>query len=192
MGRKVIITDCATIKDPQDDKYLRGHTGGHFKTVEKLVYHEDFVRMNEPLQEIDDRPVLLVCACVHGRHRSVADKEILFELFHDRRYNKQDGNIHMLDLQAGRQWKKLCANDCEDCNTRNQRFREAMNKGKDLLKRFCPRRGPNSPPRIGWELDRVKDLKTNIERMKVFEEQAKDPKRREELEAQLCYLQILK
>ena len=184
-GRKVIIIDNSLIKDPRDDKYLRGHAGRHFKTVEKLVDHKDFVRMNEPLQEVDDLPVLIICACIHGRHRSVADKEVLFGLFYDRRYNKQDGNIHMLDLQAAKQWTKLCDNDCEDFDTRSSIFREAMYKGKDLLKMFFPRKGSYPPPRTGWELERVKQLKTNIERRKELEEQANDSKKREELEAKM-------
>ena len=66
-GRKVIICDHSIIKDPCDDRYLRGHTGRQYKTVEKLVDHKDFVGLNMPLQDIDDQPVLIIDACVHGR-----------------------------------------------------------------------------------------------------------------------------
>ena len=38
-----------------------------------------------PLQDIDDQPTLIVDTCVHGRNRSIAEKEVHFELFFNRR-----------------------------------------------------------------------------------------------------------
>ena len=80
----VIIVDCSTIKaDPGDDSSLTGRTGRHYKTVENLVDHVHFTRMNMPLQDIrPDQKILVINACVHGRHRSVANKECQFKVFH--------------------------------------------------------------------------------------------------------------
>lgn len=139
-GRKVIICDCSIIKDPCDHKYLRNHTGRHFENVERLVDHEDFVGLNMSMQDIDDQQVLIIDACVHGRHRSVANKEVQAELFFDRRHNTQRGNIHLLDLQAGRQWTHLCNRDCPECNCSSQRFKMLMKKGNDCSEGFVQRR----------------------------------------------------
>ena len=75
-GRIVIILDCTIIKaDPNDDWTTRKHTDRHFVTVKKLVANPEFVGMNMPLQDIrDDEPILIIDACIHGRHRSVATK----------------------------------------------------------------------------------------------------------------------
>ena len=59
-GRQVIILDNAIARDPQDDKKVNSHAGPHFKTLKKFVEHAEFYRMNEPLAEIDDGPVLII------------------------------------------------------------------------------------------------------------------------------------
>jgi hypothetical protein len=68
--RNVIIVDCTRVKaDPGDDMSLRGHTGRHWKTVEKLVDHKEFVEMNSPLQQLRlDKKNLVINVCVQGRH----------------------------------------------------------------------------------------------------------------------------
>ena len=87
---------------------------------------------------MDDGPVVIICVCNPSRHRSVANKECLHELFHDRRYNNQQGKIHMIDLQAQKQWKGLRGKNFPDCNIQDPKNKQAVKKVKELLKRRCP------------------------------------------------------
>ena len=162
--------DCSTIRaDPGDDWSLRGHTGRHYKMVERIVDHPDFVGMNMPLQDIrDDQKSLVNNACVHCRHRSVANKECQFKGFHSRRYDGKRGNIEMIDLQAGKHWKHLCAPDCVDWDMKSHRFLDALIRGGDLLQTLIRKRKSEAvqssrrsdpPPRTGLQIERVQQLK---------------------------------
>ena len=76
---------------------------------------------------------MILRVCNQGRHRSVANKECLHELFHERWDNKQPGNIHMIDLQKQKQWKDLCDMNCLECSMQDPRNMQVVQRGKDLL-----------------------------------------------------------
>ena len=47
-GRQVIFLDCSLVKaDPGDDGKLRGHTGRHWRNLEKFVESPSFVNSTE-------------------------------------------------------------------------------------------------------------------------------------------------
>ena len=76
-GRQVIFLDCSLVKaDPGEDGELRGHTGRHWRNLEKFVAHPSFAELNEPLKDINPKAnILVVCFCNQGRHRPVAKKK---------------------------------------------------------------------------------------------------------------------
>ena len=94
-GRQVIFLDCTLVKaDPGDDGELRGHTGRHWRNVEKFAEHPSFEELNEGIKEIDpEANILVVCFCNQGRHRSVAEKEVLYDLFKRKWFGSRKGNI---------------------------------------------------------------------------------------------------
>ena len=129
-GRQVIFLDCTLVKaDPGDDGELRGHTGRHWRNVEKFVDHPSFEELNGGLKEIDpEANILIVCFCNQGRHRSVAEKEVLYDLFKRKWFGSRRGNVTQIDLQR-KQWKRLCAPDCVDCDCKSRAFKDAINEG---------------------------------------------------------------
>ena len=128
-GRQVIFLDCTLVRaDPGDDGELRGHTGRHWRNVEKFVAHPSFAELNEGLKDIDpEANILVVCFCNQGRHRSVAEKEVLYDLFKRKWFGSRRGTITQIDLQR-KQWK-LCPPDCEDCNCKSQSLQEMQSIG---------------------------------------------------------------
>ena len=147
-GRNVIIVDCTRVKaDPGDDMSLRGHTGRHWKTVEKLVDHREFEDMNEPLKLLHlDKKNLVINVCVKGRHRSVANKECQFGALTTYMYNGNPAPIDCLDLQAQSHWKHLCRKACKECDMKSNRYKEAIRKGEKLIGHFVPERFLSKPP----------------------------------------------
>ena len=141
-NRNVIIVNCTEIKaDPSDDMSLRGHTGRQWKTIEKIVDHEDFTGMNSPLQDLRlGEKTLVITACAHRRHHSVANEECQFEVIASRMCDGDNDAIGMIDLPAQSPWKRLCSKGCIECNMTSNRFINALIKSEDLLKNLVPRR----------------------------------------------------
>ena len=144
-GRQVIFLDCTLVRaDPGDDGELRGHTGRHWRNLEKFVAHPSFAELNGGLKDIDpEANILVVCFCNQGRHRSVAEKEVLYDLFKRKWFGSRRGTITQIDLQR-KQWK-LCPPDCEDCNCKSKAFKSAINRGIDRIADFLPTRKMHNP-----------------------------------------------
>ena len=71
-NRNIIVIDCTKFVDPDKDKSLRGHRGSHPETLRGVAEAENFLEVNEFLQDLDrvgDNLVINVCKV--GRHRSV-------------------------------------------------------------------------------------------------------------------------
>ena len=131
--------------DPGDDGELRKHTGRHWRNVEKYVEHPNFEELNGGLKEIDPGAnLLIVCFCNQGRHRSVAEKEMLCELFKQKWFGSRRGNVLPIDLQR-KQWKKLCAPDCEDCDCKSRAFNKAIERGISRITDYIPTRRMHNP-----------------------------------------------
>jgi hypothetical protein len=114
--------------------------------VQKHVDHKEFVDMNSQLKELRlDKKNLVINACVKGRHRSVANKELQRTVV-ARLYNGEGSSVEMIDLQSESHWQYLCGKKCDDCSMKSKEFRAAENKAYDLLKHYIPQRQlpPNS------------------------------------------------
>ena len=145
-GRQVIFLDCALVAaDPGDDRSLRGHTGRHWRNVGNFVNHPSFIGFNDDLKEAEgDKPFLVVDFCNQGRHRSVANKEVLHDLFKRNWFGSKRGQVGMIDLQV-RHWHKLCAPDCPDCDCKSQEFKDAVERGISRISDFLPTRKKANP-----------------------------------------------
>ena len=112
------------------DKKLRGHTGRHSINMTNFVGDENFPILNRALREVrDDKDILIVNFCHHGRHRSVANKEVQFALFTNKWFNGQRRMIGMIDLQSARHWGRPCSKHCRDCDMTHSDFAEAIPEG---------------------------------------------------------------
>ena len=145
-GRQVIFLDCALVAaDPGDDRSLRGHTGRHWRNVGNFVNHPSFIGLHDDLKEAEgDKPFLVVDFCNQGRHRSVANKEMLHDLFKRNWFGSKRGQVGMIDLQV-RHWHKLCAPDCPDCDCKSQEFKDAVERGISRISDFLPTRKKANP-----------------------------------------------
>ena len=138
-------------RDPGDDGSLQGHIGRHWQNVINFVDHESFAPLNEDLKEVrGDKPLLIVCVCNQGKHRSVANKEGI-DPWRTKKYctkakwfGSQHGKIGMIDLQV-RHWHKLCAPDCPDCDCKSQEFKDAVERGISRISDFLPTRKKANP-----------------------------------------------
>ena len=82
---------------------LSGHTGRHWKTIEKIVDHKDLTGLNSLLQNLClGEKTLVITACAHRRHHSVANKECQFEVIASRMCDGDNDAIGMIDFPAHR------------------------------------------------------------------------------------------
>jgi len=119
--RNLVIIDCTSFRNPDEDRSLRSHIGRHYETVKGVVTSKNFQKINQPLEYLrSGQKNVVICVCVKGKHRSVADSEAITEPIHSILYDKRQGAVRTVDLQAETHWRDLCAINCRSCDVNDR------------------------------------------------------------------------
>ena len=118
-GRKIVVIDCTTYKDP-GDMQLRGHVGYHPRIMQQIVEDQRYKQVCEPLKEIDfeAEAALILCCCNRVRHRSVAVATTIWNAIKVLAENETMQTPKLIHLSEGTLWQRTCAGHCKDCGGR--------------------------------------------------------------------------
>ena len=149
---QILFVDCRATGDPASDKSLRDHLGTyppnmkHTTTNPKWVdwWKEVVPSAHRLLTEKEEAYVFLFCKS--GRHRSVANAELMYRAIFDL-YDVE--GVELDHLCDGPNWKHTCAGKCVDCQWENPQTRpmaeEAVKLARQIWKEVVLETGDRLP-----------------------------------------------